>query len=472
LGQRVSPLPECGPAPPLFATPARGRPTLAANNGDCQIAIADVQALSLETGRRLITRHAGVFLFLPLLSRLRFDQIVERAGYPGTKMVPAAHALMSLLILKLLDKERLSHIDDFNCDEALGLFAGLNILPKKSFATDYSYRTVRGHQEKLLQEWVKQISPLLFPEADSFSLDFHAAGHRGEETDLENHYQPRRGKATPAILTFFVMEQKSRVFCYANANLTRERQSGEILRFVEFWRQLMGKNPQWLYFDSKLTTYKELNLLNKQQIWFVTIRRRGSTLLKRLANLPTAAWKKAVIDIPKRRYQHIEYVDERIRMPEYEGEVRQIAVRGLGRENPTLFLTNNDEATARQLIMNYARRNGMEDALGSSVNFFHLDCLSSEVRLNVDLDAVLTVLANGCYRWLASQLHGFDQAKPKALYRKFVETSGAVEIESQRRIVVYFDRRSHNPILREAQFDKDHPTIPWLGNHRLEFVYA
>jgi hypothetical protein len=74
--------------------------------------------------------------------------------------------------------------------------------------------------------------------------------------------------------------------------------------------------------------------------------------------------------------------------------------------------------------------------------------------------------------WLASQLHGFDQAKPKALYRKFVETSGAVEIESQRRIVVYFDRRSHNPILREAQFDKDHPTIPWLGNHRLEFVYA
>jgi hypothetical protein len=26
------------------------------------------------------------------------------------------------LTLKLLDKERRSHIDDFNCDEALGLF--------------------------------------------------------------------------------------------------------------------------------------------------------------------------------------------------------------------------------------------------------------------------------------------------------------------------------------------------------------
>ena len=145
---------------------------------------------------------------------------------------------------------------------------------------------------------------------------------------------------------------------------------------------------------------------------------------------------------------------------------------GLGHKQPTLFLTNNTDATARELVTNYARRNGIEDALGSSVNFFHQDCLSSEVRLNVDLDTVLTVLANGCYRWLASQLHGFDQSKPKCVYRKFVETSGAVEIESGHRIVVYLDRRSHNPILREANLDKDHPKIPWLGNHRLEFVYS
>ena len=69
-------------------------------------------------------------------------------------------------------------------------------------------------------------------------------------------------------------------------------------------------------------------------------------------------------------------------------------------------------------------------------------------------------------------LHGFDRSKPKALYRKFVETSGAVEIESGRRIVVYFDRRSHNPILREAQLDKECPNIPWLPNHHMEFVYT
>ena len=421
----------------------------------------------------MITRHAGIFLFLPLLAQIRFDRLVTKAGYPGSRKVPAANALLSLLTLKLLDKERLSHIDDFNCDEALGLFAGLNILPKKSFATDYSYRTARTQQQELLKGWVKKLSPLLFPEADSFSLDFHAIGHRGEESDLENHYQPMRGKAGPSVLTFFAMEQKSRVLCYTNANLTRSQQSGEILRFIDFWRKLMGRNPQWLYFDSKLTTYAELSqITEKKNIWFVTIRRRGSSILRRLSALPASRWEQAVIDIPRRRHQRIRYVDELVTLREYEGPARQIAVKGLGREQPTLFLTNNFETTPRELVMNYARRNGVEDALGSSVNFFHLDCLSSEVRLNVDLDTVLTVLANGCYRWLASQLHGFDQSKPKALYRKFVETSGAVEIEAGGRIVVYFDRRSHNPILREAQLDSDSPKLPWLANHRLQFVYT
>jgi hypothetical protein len=409
---------------------------------------------------------------LPLLARLRFDRLVERAGYTGSKKVPAISALLSLLVLKLLDKERRSHINDFNCDSALGLFAGLNILPKKSFATDYSYRTQRGQQVKLLQGWVSQLSSQLFPDADSFSLDFHTIPYRGDEAELENHYVPLRGKACPSVLTFFAQERKSRVLCYSNANLTRDAQAGELRKFVQFWRDVAGKNPRWLYFDSKLVPYAELSWLDEQKIWFATIRRRGAAVLRRLAALPDSQWRSAVLNIPKRRHQHIEYVDERVRLDDYKGEARQVAVRGLGREAPTLFLSNNLEITPRNLVMDYARRNGMEDALGSSVDFFHLDCLSSEVRLNVDLDATLTVLAHGCYRWLATQLHGFGQAKPKSVYRKFVETSGAVEIERGRRIVVYFDRRSHNPILREAQLEKDSPPIPWLANMRVEFAYT
>jgi hypothetical protein len=105
------------------------------------------------------------------------------------------------------------------------------------------------------------------------------------------------------------------------------------------------------------------------------------------------------------------------------------------------------------------------------VDFFHLDCLSSEVRLNVDLGVALTVIAHGCYRWLASRLKGFDKAKPKQVYRKFVETGGAIEVAADRTLRVRFDRRSHNPILREAALDSDCPAIPWLGGYRLEFHY-
>ena len=169
--------------------------------------------MSLAPGRRLRTRVAGVFLFLPLLARVRFDQLVSHASYPGSAMVPATSALLSLLVLKLLDKERRSHINDFNCDEAVGLFAGLNMPPKKSYATDYSYRTIRDHQQKLLSGWIGAMAPLLFPQANTFALDFHPIPFRGDATGLDQHSLPRRGKAGTSVLSFFAPEHESQVVC-------------------------------------------------------------------------------------------------------------------------------------------------------------------------------------------------------------------------------------------------------------------
>lgn len=373
--------------------------------------------------------------------------------------------------MKLLDKERHSHVNDFNFDPALGLFAGLNILPKKSFATEYSYRTTRPHQQALLAGWVAALSRLLFPDGRTFSLDFHPIPYRGDPAGLENHHIPLAGKAAPSVLTFFALEQHSRVLCYANANLTRADQPGEVLAFVEFWRALAGADPEWLYFDSKVTSYAELHRLNERGIWFVTIRRRGAAVVERLRRLPASAWRSAFIDTPKRCHQNIRYVDETTTLRDYAGRVRQVAVDGLGKERPTLLLTNNTEETARNLVIRYAGRNRIEDGLGSAVNFFHLDCLASEVRLNVDVDAALTVLANGCYRWLGSRLKGWEKSRPKDLYRKFVETAGTVEVQAER-IVVRLERRSHNPILREAALDREAVPIPWLGNRSVQFTFA
>jgi hypothetical protein len=167
---------------------------------------------------------------------------------------------------------------------------------------------------------------------------------------------------------------------------------------------------------------------------------------------------------------HVRYIESTVRLRGDDGRLRQIAVAGLGRERPTRFLSNNFEKTPRARIIRYAGRNRVEGGLGVSVNFFHLDCLASEVRLNVDLDAALTVLANGCSRWLASRLPGFEKADPKQLYRRFVETAGTGIVPPDR-LTVAFDRRTHNPIVREAALDRDSLPVPWLGKRQLVFTY-
>src|SRR5262249_35866140 len=121
----------------------------------------------------------------------------------GSTMVPATSAVLSLLVLKLLDKERRSHINDFNFDEAVGLFAGLNVPPKKSSATDYSYRTIRDHQHKLLSGSIGAVATSLFPHAVSFCLGCRPIPFRGDDTGLVQHSLPRRSKARTSVLSCF-----------------------------------------------------------------------------------------------------------------------------------------------------------------------------------------------------------------------------------------------------------------------------
>ena len=178
-----------------------------------------------------------------------------------------------------LDKERKSHISDWNFDELLGWFGGLNMFPKITAATDYSYRLVKGEHNVLLAEWVRAAYPVLCPKpACTFALDFHAIPHRGEDTGLENHYVPLRGKAVQSVQTCFARAVDSPMLCYANADIVREGQDRMPLRFVEFWKDISGLKPDWLYFDSKMTTYSVLDQLREDNINFITIRRRGKNI--------------------------------------------------------------------------------------------------------------------------------------------------------------------------------------------------
>jgi transposase len=96
--------------------------------------VADVRQLDLSE-RQFHTQFGGLFLLMPLLVSVGLDGLLKRAGFPGSKMVPAPAAMRSLLALKLFGNARHSHFMSHVFDEGLALFAGVNVIPKRSFLT-------------------------------------------------------------------------------------------------------------------------------------------------------------------------------------------------------------------------------------------------------------------------------------------------------------------------------------------------
>jgi transposase len=438
-----------------------------ARDGSEVPAAADVRLCSWQPGRGFATRVAGLFLFVPLLLELDVPAAVQQAGWPGSRPIPALQALLALLAPKLLGKRRVSHISDLCTDEGAGLFAGLNVLPKATFATDYSYRTERAMSERFVTALLAKV-PWAEP-PHSFNLDFHTIPFRGDDADLEQHWLAQRNRAHVAVMAFVAQECRRRVLCYATANVLRDEADRMAVRFADHWQAQTGRYPARLLFDSRVTTYAGLNDLNQRQVGFITIRRRGSGMLRRVAGLPADAWQRCQVTQAKGRKRLIHYVDEEVRLADYRGAVRQIIVQGLGREEPTFFLTNDrpQRLTAREVVQTYAQRNLLENGLGEQITFFHLDCLCSDVRLHVDFDLTLTVWADLLYRELARRLKGFERASPGKLFRKFVDTAGRVEIEEDK-VRVHLAKRAHNPLLKEAGLARRTPAVPWLGGRPLQ----
>jgi transposase len=442
---------------------------LAANGAEVP-AVADVRELSLESGREIRTAVAGLFLFLPLLLESGWSRAVAHAGYPGTKQIPALQALLGLLAPKLIGKRRVSHVTDLSMDEGAGLFAGLNVLPKTTYATDYSYRTERSMNERLIDSLVQQLS---LPEPPlSFNLDFHAIPFRGDREALENHWVAKRHRGEPAVMAFVAQENNRRVMCYATANVLRAESDEMVVRFVDHWKQQTGHYPARVLFDSRATTYEQLAELERRQVGFITIRRRGPALVQRVRNLPASVWERCQILQAKGQRRAARFFSEQVSVNGCDTPLRQIVFEGLGHDSPTFLLTNDrpEVLTGRQVLETYAGRNHIEHSLGEKITFFHLDCLSSEVRLNVDFDLTLTLAAALLYQRLGERLKGFTHATPQTLFAKFVNTPGRIEIRGGE-VVVYYEKRSHVPILKEAKLDQATAKIPWMGGKRVRLEF-
>jgi len=218
-----------------------------------QADVADVSQLDLAP-RSFRTKFGGLFFFLPDLVPCRLDALLDRAEFPGSQKIPAGCAIRSLLALKLFGNRRHSHVMSHVLDEGLALFAGLNVIPKRSFLTEYSCRIPPPCYPKLLQAWLKAVRHGGLAHGSSFDVDFHTIPFHGADALLEKHYVAKRSRRQKGVLAFLAQDAKTRVFCYANTDLRKERQNDEILRFVDFWTEHTGQRPEELIFDSKLTT--------------------------------------------------------------------------------------------------------------------------------------------------------------------------------------------------------------------------
>ena len=234
-------------------------------------------------------------------------------------MIPAAQAIRSLLGLKLFGSARHSHVMSYVLDEGLALFAGLNVIPKRSFLTEYSCRIDPASYPRLMRLWFDAVGRLGLSRGSSFDLDFHTIPFHGEDALMEKHYVSKRSRRQKGILAFLAQDAEKRVFCYANGQLRKDEQNEEVLRFVEFWKERTGKLPEELIFDSKLTTYGHLNRLNQMGIAFITLRRRSAKMLQKIYQEPVSAWRRIELQGVSRIYKTPRILDRRIQLRRLSG---------------------------------------------------------------------------------------------------------------------------------------------------------
>lgn len=432
---------------------------------------AKVQLLNL-TPRMLRTQFGGLFLFLPLLAKIPLEDLLQKADFPGSKKIPADDAMRSLLALKLFGNSRHSHVMSYVCDEGLALWAGLNVIPKRAFLTEYSCRVTPSSYPNLMKRWFDEVGKLGLARGVSCNLDFHTIPFHGEDALLETHDISKRSRRQKGLLAFIAQEEETQVFCYTTADLRQNAPHDEVLRFVEFWREKTGKGPEELLCDSRLTTYANLAKLNEMNITCMTLRRRTKKLLNALHELPLSTWRRIELENIARAYKTPRIYDQEIALKGYAKPLRQIAITDLGHEEPTILLPNHLATSPGKLIGRYAKRLLVENGIAEAIECFHMDALSSAVAMKVNGDLMLTMMASSLYRLLGASIgRGYETARSNHIFRDFVDATATIDL-TEKEVIVQFQKRAHNPLLLAVGFDKECLPIPWLANRTLRLVFG
>lgn len=406
---------------------------------------------------------AGPLIFLPLLEEFGIIEAIKVCEFPKTSEISDVQSVLSFLALKILGGMRWSYDSKWSMDRSLGFFAGLNVLPKSTSLSSYSYSVFRKMNRSLLIQ-LSQIFKDDDMEEGEFNLDFKTIPHWGDESVLEKNWSGARSKSIKSILALIVQESSTGIIPYTDAEVKKREQNDAIMDFVDFWKEGRGEAPKLLIFDSKLTTYNNLNKLNKskEKINFLTIRRRSKNLVKGVEKIPENEWQEIKVERAKGKQQTIRVHDGKTTLSKYEGEIRQLIITNHGRQQPTFMITNDFNMTMKNIVEKYSRRWLVEQEIAEQIMFFNLNHPSSSIVVKVDFDLTISLLAHNLYRLLARSLPGFENCTAQTISRKFLENGVKVDIKGND-VTVYLKKKTHLPILFALPWMEKNTKISWMG---------
>lgn len=418
------------------------------------------------------SQNLGILCMLPYIKKFGIDVAIENSLYPETESINKLSSILCFLALKLSNVRRYSADDLWCMDRGLGLFAGLNVLPKTGWFSSYSSRITRNMNLSFLKSlhsiWKEK--GLL---SDTLNLDFSAIPYWGDDSHLENNWSGKRNKALPSILAVIAQEPDSGIIDYTNTDLRHEKEGEVVFEVLDFYRQGKGydKSLKYLVFDSKFTPYGNLKRLDDRDIKFITIRRRGKKLVDTLKDLPKSCWKKIRVMSADGKGRVLKVFEEKVFIKDYEKPIRQIAITGHGKIKPALLITNDEEIGQADLIRKYCRRWIVEKGISEQIEFFHLNRVSSSMVIKVDFDLTMSVLAHNLYRLFGMQIPGYAHHTSSTLFDKFIHNGGEVEITPDNIIIKMKKKRNLPVFLTEMEKFKN-KSIPWMDRKKIIFTGA
>ena len=416
---------------------------------------------------------AGIYFFLPYIIDSGIIDIVRKCKLPQSKIIGSVQACLSILLLKLIGNERLSQMEGYDHEPGLGVFAGLNVLPKSTYMGTYSCLTSEEMINKLQKEIITkfvQESPELYS-GDFINFDFHSIPHYGDKSEMEKVWCGSKNKAIKGANTVFAQDSESNLIMYARADILRKDESKEVIKFVNYWKQIKGSVKETLVFDCKFTKYSVLNELDQDGICFITLRKRNDTLLSQTLEIPKEKWKKYKLDIPKRKHQKISVYEETVKLKDCEKEFRQIIIKDHGRLNPTYMITNNNKLPLIDVLKVYAKRWHIENKLAELIAFFNLNALSSPLMIRIHFDILWTLIADTLYHRFARDLKRFENNLAPTIFKKFINMPGRLVYDGEC-LTVKIRKRAHTPILKGVEKLNKPFVIPWLNNIKMKIEWT